>query len=266
MAGGGADFEVKRAIRMLIDHPNTPPFIAKQLIQKTVTSSPTPGYVTRVVAAFKDNGKGVRGDLAAVTRAILLDPEARGARKIDSEYGRLRESVLLWTSMLRALDVTTDGQQPHDQGYSSTQHLFFFPTVFGYYPADFTLVGTATPGPEFAIFTSTEFLTRANQINDLLYNVDQPWSQNPYGWGPQGFVPNAIGTPSPALTAFLPDAGSADALLSRIDRLFLHGTMKPAMRKSIVNAVNKLPASEALRRVKLAINLTLASVAYQVQK
>ncbi len=90
-AGGGATTEVRAAIQALVDHPNTPPFIGKQLIQKTVTSSPTPGYVARVAAVFKDNGKGVRGDLAAVTRAILLDPEARGARKIDREYGRLRE-------------------------------------------------------------------------------------------------------------------------------------------------------------------------------
>ncbi len=113
--GGGADFEVRAAMRMLVNHPNAPPFISKQLIQKTVTSSPTPAYVARVAAIFKDNGKGTRGDLAAVTRAILLDPEARGARKIDPEYGRLREPVLFWTAMIRALDVTTDGAVPHGQ-------------------------------------------------------------------------------------------------------------------------------------------------------
>jgi len=265
-AGGSAEFEVRSAMRMLINHPNTPPFISRQLIQKSVTSSPTPGYVARVATVFKDNGKGERGDLAAVTRAILLDPEARGARKIDSEYGRLREPVLFWTAMIRALDVNTDGNQPQANTYDSGQNLFYFPSVFGYYPADFTLVGTTVPAPEFGIFTSAEFLNRANQINNLLYNVDQPWNQGTYGWGPQGFMPNATGTPSPALTAFLPDAGDADALVSRLDRLFLHGTMKPAMRKSIVNAVNKLAPTEALRRVKLAINLTLASVAYQVQK
>ena len=265
-AGGGAEYEVKTAIRMLVDHPNTPPFISKQLIQKMVTSSPTPGYVARVAAVFKDNGSGVRGDLAAVTRAVLLDPEARGARKIDREYGRLREPALLWTAMIRALDVTTDGNQPQGAGWQSGQNLFYFPTVFGYYPSDFTLSASSVPAPEFGIFTTAEFLTRANQINDLLYNVDQPWSQGQYGWGPQGFVPNATGTPSPALTAFLPDAGNADALVGRVDRLFLHGTMTAAMRKTIVVAVNKLAPTEALRRVKLAINLTLTSVDYQVQK
>ena len=96
-------------IHALAMHPNTPPFIVKQMIQKTVTSSPTPGYVARVVAVFKDNGHGVRGDLAGVTRAILLDPEARGARKIDREYGRLREPALFMTGLIRALDIGTDG-------------------------------------------------------------------------------------------------------------------------------------------------------------
>ncbi|MEP7330064.1 MAG: DUF1800 family protein, partial [Betaproteobacteria bacterium] len=265
-AGGGADSEVRAALRMLVNHPNMPPYIGKQLIQKMVTSSPTPGYVARVAAVFKDNGHGVRGDLAAVTRAVLLDPEARGARKIDPEYGRLRDPVLFWTAMIRGLDVLTDGQSPHNSAYDSGQNLFFFPSVFGYYPADFTLVGTKVPAPEFAIFTSAEFLNRANQINMLLYNVDMPWAQGDYGWGPQGFVPNATGTPSPPLTSFLPYAGNSDALVDRMDRLFLHWSMKPAMRKSIVTAVNKIPATESLRRVKLAINLTLASIAYQVQK
>ena len=71
-------------------------------------------------------------------------------------------------------------------GYQSGQPLFSPPTVFSYYPADYTLAGgTNVPAPEFGIFTSAEFLNRANQINDLLYNVDQSWSQDPrYGWGP----------------------------------------------------------------------------------
>ena len=184
-AGGSAATEVRAAIKALVDHPNTPPFIAKQLIQKTVTSSPTPGYVARVAAAFKDNGKGVRGDLAAVTRAVLLDPEARGARKIDPEYGRMREPALLWTAMIRALDITTDGMQPYSQGWQSSQQLFNAQTVFNYYPADYTLAGGNIPAPEFGIYTSAEYLNRANQVNDLLYNVDQSWSQHPiWGWGP----------------------------------------------------------------------------------
>jgi uncharacterized protein (DUF1800 family) len=265
--GESAQKEVHGALRALVEHPNTGPFIARQLIQKTVTSSPTPGYVARVAGVFNDNGKGVRGDLAAVTRAIFLDAEARGARKIDKEYGRMREPVLLWTAMLRALDATTDGLQPDNSTWQSSQHLFRAPTVFNYYPADYTLAGSDVPAPEFAIYTSAEFLNRANAINDFLYNVDQSWSQHPFwGWGPVGFVPNAVGTPSPPLAAFLPDAGDPAALVERLNRLFLHGTLTNDARKTIVNAVSKIEATKPLRRVKMAVNLVLVSIDYQVQK
>jgi hypothetical protein len=124
------------------------------------------------------------------------------------------------------------------------------------------------PAPEFGAFPSSEYLNRANEINGLLYNVDQANArQDPLnGWGPIAFVPDSTGTPSPSLAAFLPDAANPDALVERLNRLFLHGTMRPAMRRTIVNAVNMIAPANALRRVKLAINLTLTSIDYQVQK
>src|SRR5262249_19632346 len=144
-AGVEAWTELMAGLHVLVEHPNTPSFISRQLIQKTVTSSPTPGYVGRVAAVFRANGSGGRRHPAAVTRAILLDPEARGARKIDPEYGRLREPALLWTAMIRGLDVSTDGVAPHDAVASSGQFLFRPESVFNYYPADFTLPGTSIP-------------------------------------------------------------------------------------------------------------------------
>jgi hypothetical protein len=140
-----------------------------------------------VVQVFKNNGAGKRGDLAAVTRAILLDPEARGARKIDPEYGRLREPALLWTAMLRALDVVTDGFVPATTNYR-TQPLFAALTVFSYYPADYVLPGTATPAPEFGIYTSAAFIDRANQINGLLYNSEFTYASE---FLPKPYVVNA---------------------------------------------------------------------------
>jgi len=267
-AGGGAMAEVRGAHRALVNHPNTPPFISKQLIQKLVTSSPTPGYVSRVSAVFKDNGKGVRGDLASVVRAVLLDPEARGARKIDPEYGRLREPVLFLTAMIRGLEIITDGLIPWNYATLSGQQLFWAPTVFNYYPADYTLAGGSIPGAEFAIYTSAEFMNRANTVNDILYNPDYfvPCPGCTNNFEPQPFVRNAMGTHSPALTAFLADAADADRLVRRLDRLFLHGTMSDAARNVIVSAVDKLDPGQALRRVKLAVNLVLVAIDYQVQK
>jgi uncharacterized protein (DUF1800 family) len=267
--GGTAEVEVRALLHALVNHPNTPPFIARQLIQKTVTSSPSPGYVSRVAAVFKNNGNGVRGDLAAVTKAILLDPEARGARKIDPEYGRLREPALLWTAMVRGLDVTTDGFMPFMQAFNSAQELFNPPSVFNYYPADYTLAGGSVPAPEFAIYGTAEFLNRANSINDLLHNVDQSWGQDPngyFGWNAFGYVPYATGTPSPTLVAFLADAANPDVLVERLNRLFLHGAMSDTTRGTIVNSMSKLAATDGLLRTKLALYLILTSVDYQVQK
>jgi uncharacterized protein (DUF1800 family) len=260
--GGKAEVEVRAALKMLVEHPATPPFIVKQLIQKLVTSSPTPGYVWRVVQVFKDNGAGVRGDLGAVTRAILLDPEARGARKIDVQYGRMREPALMWTAVVRALDVVTDGYAVN-RALFGRQFLHSPPTVFGYYPADYILPGTAIPAPEFGSFTAAEFLHRANDVTNLLYNDRFNWAHN---YLPQPFLHEPLGTPSPSLAALLPDAAAPDALVARLDRLFLHGTMSADMRRIIINAVNKVSLATPLLRVKLAVNLTLASIDYQVQK
>jgi hypothetical protein len=258
-AGGEGLAEVLAGLHALVEHPNAPSFISRQLIQKTVTSSPTPGYVARVAAVFRDNGRGVRGDLAAVTRAIFLDPEARGARKIDPEYGRLREPVLLWTAMIRGLDISTDGLIPRDSAAASGQELFRPASVFNYYPADFTLAGTTIPAPEFGIYGTAEFLNRVNQIVDLIYNADSYY-------GPWGAVPNAIGTRSPTLGDYVGYAADANLLVGRVDRFFMHGAMPPSMRQVIASAVDRIATIDRLSRARLALRLTLTSVDYQVQK
>ena len=202
-----------------------------------MTSSPTPGYVARVAAVFKDNGTGVRGDLAAVTRAILLDPEARGARKIDPEYGRLREPALLWTAMIRGLDVTTDGERPQGMGVQSNQPLFQAPTVFNYYPADFTLSGSTIPGLNTASSRRTSFSTaRTRSTTHSTTLMSHGRGRDPFGaGGRRDLYRTRSAHSSPTLAAFLPDASNADALVERINRLFLHGTMKADMRQTIVN-------------------------------
>jgi len=263
-AGGTAQDDVRAAIHALVMHANTPPFIGRQLIQKLVTSDPSPAYVARVAAVFKDNGRGVRGDLAAVTKAILLDPEARGARKIDPGYGRLREPVLFWTALIRGLDVTTDGVVPYEHAARSGQLLFLAPSVFNYYASDYVLAGGDLPAPEFAIYGSSEFLNRSNQLVELLYDADLPVLA--FHYGPRPYVVGATGTSTPMLSTFIPDAADPARLVAHVDRLFLHGTMPPAMRKTIVTTVERLPPQDALARARMALRLALASIDYQVQK
>ena len=124
---GSAQSDLKLALDALFNHPNVGPFIAKQLIQRLVTSQPGPAYVARVANAFNNNGQGVRGDLTAVVRAVLLDPDARAASPA-ADFGKLREPVLRVTQWMRAFDATSSsghykmewaldstGQRPHAQ-------------------------------------------------------------------------------------------------------------------------------------------------------
>jgi uncharacterized protein (DUF1501 family) len=90
-AGLSMDADLANAIKNVFLNPNIAPFVSKQLIQKLVTGDPSPQYVARVASVFNNNGQGVRGDMKAVVRAVLKDPEARGAVKLDPGYGKLRE-------------------------------------------------------------------------------------------------------------------------------------------------------------------------------
>ena len=93
--------EINAAVNWLFNHPNTAPFISYRLIQRLVKSNPSPAYVGRVAAKFANNGQGVRGDMKAVIKAILLDEEARSAQGYLAESaGKLRESFLRYTHLL----------------------------------------------------------------------------------------------------------------------------------------------------------------------
>ncbi|MBT8442210.1 MAG: DUF1800 domain-containing protein [Gammaproteobacteria bacterium] len=109
-AGQTPEQDLTAALDNIFAHPNVAPFISKQLIQKLVTSNPSPAYVQRVATVFDDNGTGVKGDLAAVVKAILLDDEARS--QADSEEdGKVVEPVIRLIALWRAFDATArDGR------------------------------------------------------------------------------------------------------------------------------------------------------------
>jgi len=93
------------ALDNIFNHPNVGPFISKHFIRQMVTSNPTPAYVGRVAAAFNNNGTGVRGDLKAVVKAVLLDPEARRTVAVGPYYGHLKQPALYLTNILRAFNA-----------------------------------------------------------------------------------------------------------------------------------------------------------------
>ena len=239
----------------IFNHANVGPFIGKQLIQKLVTSDPSPAYVARVTAAFNNNGLGQRGDLRAVVRAILLDPEARGARKIDPGYGKLVEPVLYLTSVARALNAQSDGVAFRLFSLGLSQFAFYAPSVFNYYPFDYVVPGTQLLGPEFGIETSTIAINRSTVASTLVFT---PIAPDPSVFG-------AVGTMLD-LTAFQAVASDASALANRLDANLMGGRMSAAMKSAIVTAVNAASTTDALARARAGIWLVITSPQYQVQR
>jgi len=254
-AGLAMEADLTGAIRNVFMHPGVAPFVTKQLIQKLVTGDPSPQYVARVAAVFNDNGQRVRGDLKAVVRALLLDPEARGDVKLDASYGKLREPVLFVTGAARAVGTRSDGVAFGQIVGGMGQNLFYSPSVFNYYPPDYVLPGKTVVAPEFAIQNSSTFINRENAVNTLAFGTIAPLAS----------YPGATGT-QPDWAALQAVAGDANALVDRLDVLLLHGTMPAAMRSGLAAAVNAVPATDTLNRAKTAYYLVVTSSEYQVER
>lgn len=260
-AGQNSTSDLNASLDNIFNHPNTGPFIGRQLIQHLVTSNPSPAYVERVARVFNNNCAGLypaspcsgaRGDLKAVVTAVLLDPEARGDVKTDPGYGRLREPAQLITNILRATNATSDGYLSPNSA-TLDQDVLRPPTVFNYYPADYVIPGTTLAGPAFGILSTTTSLRRANFVNTILNNGISPGTNAP------------TGTQVP-LTAFLSLASDPTALVNELDRLMMHNTMSPGMKTSIINAVATVSATNTLSRARMAVYLVASSSQYQIAR
>jgi uncharacterized protein (DUF1800 family) len=258
-SGRTAAQDLSDALDNIFEDDNIGPFISKQLIQHLVTSNPSPAYVARVASVF--NGSlGARGDLKAVVRAILLDPEARGDQKGDASYGRLKHPAQYIANVLRAFDAKSADLATQSDGYLNPQavnmgmDLFRPPSVFSYFSPSGTVPGSGgVRGPEFGLMTTSTALRRANFINTM------------------AFSRIAVGTNSPAgtsldLAPLQALAGNPGALVDSLNTLLLHGSMSSEMRSSIVSAVTAVAASNPLKRARTALYLVASSSQYQVER
>lgn len=165
------------ALDTLANHPNVGPFISHQLIQRLVTSNPTPSYVARVAAVFDNDGSGVRGNLEAVLRSIVLDDEAWLTSPAPA-HGKLREPVLRFTTLARALDVTSTGTPWAVSSYADSatelgQQPFESLSVFnfyrpGYVPPQSALGDAGLAAPEVQIANETTMIAWANFVARFL--------------------------------------------------------------------------------------------------
>jgi uncharacterized protein (DUF1800 family) len=259
--GSSAQSDLNATLDALFNHPNVGPFIGRQLIQHLVTSHPSTGYVGRVAAAFNNNGSGVRGDLGAVVRAVLLDSEARSAPAANA--GKLREPVLRLTQWIRAMGVkSASGEYTlqwalEDQG----ERALAAPSVFGYFrpgyiPANTAFSTRGATAPEFQITNET---TVASWINTA-----EAMAGSGLGWNVSAndMVASYAAQVSQAKSsnlALLPD---------QINLMLLGGRMTPALRQQIIDIMSQIDLAStdgALSRARVAVFLALASPEYVFQ-
>ena len=182
-AGLGTRDDLEAALDNIFQHPNVGPFIGRQLIQRFVTSNPSAAYVERVASVFDDNGGGERGDLAATLRAVLLDEEARTGHLDNPDFGKLREPVIRWAHMWRALDGRPG---PESDGVHNTadfvlprmdemsgQAVLQSPSVFNFYRPDHPVVaGGDTLSPEMQIMTEANLAATHNNYHHQVYRFN----------------------------------------------------------------------------------------------
>ena len=220
------DFKI--AIDTVFNNPSVGPFVSKQLIQRLVTSNPSPAYVGRVATIFNDNGKGVRGDMAAVWKAILLDTEARTVSTSPS-YGKVREPVIRLANMLRAFNATSVSTRytgignTDDPASRLNQTPMFAPTVFnffrpGYVPSGKALTDAGLVVPELQI---THDVSVAGYMNYI-----RAWVQLDKNRDIQH-----------AYTAEIALADKPTELVDRMNLLLFGGTMPDTLRTQLTTAV-----------------------------
>ncbi len=251
--------DINDAIDNLYNHPNVGPFIGKLLIQRLVKSNPSPEYIFRVAGAFNDNGSGVRGDLQAVIRAILLDPEARDCSWIDvMDHGMLREPIVRYTHAVRAFNASnSSGRFYNWAGYfedEQLQHPMNSPSVFNFFLPDYQPLGMVADldlvAPEFQIFNSATSLSYVN-LNRAYFNWDYVFDDF-VGWYPDRNNPPAGYQTSldmsdeeglitaPYGSVFL-DA-EIEELIDRLDIILTHGNLSENTKQVIRDTADGLYA------------------------
>ncbi|HZT57018.1 MAG TPA: DUF1800 family protein [Pyrinomonadaceae bacterium] len=230
------------ALDIVFNHPNVGPFVATRLIRALVTSNPSPAYVARITAVFNDNGQGVRGDLKAVVRAILLDPEARNDQP-PANFGKLRSPMLFYLSFSRATQSQIPLQNQSAYIYYTFGEGMLDPaSVFGHYSPLYRIPKTSLFGPEFQIYSPTEAVNRGNYLYQDLNNYN-------------GSIYN--------IAPFVNIAADPVQLVNAVDNTLLFGRMSPTTRASIYKALQA--SSDNRTRALTAIYLTVTSGEYLVQ-
>ncbi|KXF83273.1 hypothetical protein ATN88_06220 [Enterovibrio coralii] len=249
--------DVQDVLDILFEHPNTGPFVARHLIQRLVTSNPSPAYIARVADVFNNNGQGVRGDMESVFAAIWLDEEALNGSSDPNRYpvAKLKEPILAIAEVFRILDAKTYGGKdalPLDTNeifHHIAQGPLAATSVFNFYSPDFSPSGSLSDAnllaPEFEILPWAGFIAYQNALRPRFSRVYKPEGESVR-------CDNGVYLDlDPYFDAAKSD--DPDVLPDLINQRFLGGNMSHELRTAIENGI----ASERIFQNKVAIALTL---------
>jgi uncharacterized protein (DUF1800 family) len=249
------------ALDTIFGHANVAPFVSRQLIQRLVASNPSPAYVGRVAAVFNDDGSGVKGNLKAVVKAILLDDEARSASVAASaSAGKLREPMLRFIGWARAWNATSasDAWQIGDTSSASTrlgQSPLRSPSVFnffrpGYVPPNSAIASAALVAPEFQITNESTVVGAVNYLQRAVSGV-------------------GVGDVAANYAPLLALADDAVALVAEINVVLAAGQLSAATQATISTAVATIASGtdpNRLKRIYASLTLVMAAPEFVVLK
>jgi Protein of unknown function (DUF1800) len=259
------DDQIDRLLDALYLHPNTPTMVARQLIQRLVTSTPTGPYIERVARVFENDGTGTRGNLAAVVKALLMDAEARNAP--GANFGKLREPILRVTALFRAFGAqpgSTGGTRLTSPETSLLQRPLGAPSVFNFYEPDYQAPGEITQlglfSPELQITSESTTVSVADQLYGVVFAGYSTASatQTPFS------LPVGVHLP-PAVIDALPT--DATQLVDLLNTQLMYGAMSSTMRGKLISLLTGPMASADARRKALStIHLILISPEFAAQR
>ncbi|MES2683014.1 MAG: DUF1800 domain-containing protein [Pseudomonadota bacterium] len=266
-AGLDPDTELDLALDALFNHPNVGPFIGRQLIQRLVTSNPSPDYVARVAARFNDNGVGVRGDLFAVVKAILTDTEARNGHLTSPQrFGKIKEPLLRATHLWRFFNAI-GGNGRYDEWSPEldyAQAALRSPSVFNFFRPDYRPVGAITNAglvcPECQITNEATITNLTNEMGSIA--VRYQWSG---GMGRTFYDARTILLDYRPWEPRVLDA-NLPAFVDDLSTVLVGGRMSADYKNALITYVKTTPATEGGTRLFDMVYIISSSAQFALQQ
>jgi len=276
--------DIRDGLDIIFNHPNVGPFMASRLIQHLVTSNPSPEFIDRIATVFNNNGVGVRGDMKAVIRAILLDPEARDccAEKENVAYGHLREPILRYMNLVNGLELRNQSgiyrNVMVDLYDRIEQKPLNSPSVFNFYQPGYVpdgpLQAAGKVGPEFQMLNSLSFANYMNGLHRWIISNDpvEYWDI----FNGERYKPDQEPTFNITSDYVLAKDNRIKEFLDKYNLILAQGRIKPENMSIIQNVLLNMPMTYddngvpnptlADRRLRMGIFLIMIAPDYLINK